>query len=268
MLVCLSTAGSTSARSMSSCGLACCRVSVHRHSGLSAGVQCEHICALHGFDRRHPSLLAEPEQCAPALMQIAPRMQPMLRASAACPAHAAMFAWHLVRLATCLAKWMLSTRRMTTGGEPVERFPMPSVRRVASELQSAAPAVRNMAMRVWCVLALDLQACAGLCSCWVAHAISWHVGTLLQACLARPKRPHSYRNAARPCGPGHMQAAASCRCPCIEQSRSLGPQAAGPRGGVSRVAAAGAELALAAAAAHAAALVRSAAGESSGYHRG
>jgi len=68
-LVCLSTAGSTSARSMSSCGLACCRVSVHRHSGLSAGVQCEHICALHGFNRRHPSLLAEPEQCAPALMQ-------------------------------------------------------------------------------------------------------------------------------------------------------------------------------------------------------
>jgi len=85
------------------------------------------------------------------LCKIAPWMQPMLRASAACLAHAAMFAWHLVRLATCLANWMLSTRRMTTGGEPVERFPMPSVRRVASELKSAAPAVRDMAMRVWCV---------------------------------------------------------------------------------------------------------------------
>jgi hypothetical protein len=100
-----------------------------------------------------------------------------------------IYACQLVQLATYLGKpdskhranRVLSTGRMTTGGEPVERFPMPSVRRVASELKAAAPAVRDMAMRVWCVFPHALRAFAGLCSCQLAHAISWHARTVLQA---------------------------------------------------------------------------------------
>lgn len=69
------------------------------------------------------------------------------------------------------------------GNEPLERFPLPSPRRLAADLRIAAPAVHDMVVRVWWATCARLSPKACVTSDSFHHAEEWKGITQVRAVL-------------------------------------------------------------------------------------